>query len=505
MRKDEFEYMETVNPGTQGGNDQEGLDLFSEDFDVDHYYNKAVSGTVETADDDLPGEEEFEKILREAMDTDSELIGMVEEMDNEEAFSLNLILVPEELALDREYSGPVYGFYRQETGYHVIFGWEGHMVPEEIGAECIGYIEPVDAEESGWKVEWEISDHYRYYTQQETDGEAAACLHRFRINGNFCVIGKRTQEGIVFYKGEKYGATDTFHEVKELETEVYTMTKKLFSRSAGLIETNWLNEVCAVISGCGSVGSLVALQLARSGVGRFVLIDEDCVEIHNVCRHQCGLRDIGRRKVDAVRERILCINPDAEVICFRKKFQEVPWPYGKEEWLRPEKAIFIGTCDNRVGNAFVCDAAYEAGIPFAALGFNARAWGGEIFTCLPEKNEVCYRCTFKKQIEESIEQERSSHDYMDAADEGKVKFEPGLDVDIEFGVSLFDKIILDIINRHNEEYLPRIYHRLTQYTFFSGTDQKPEEFWRKLMKEPVSIKRAGLPDSLRRCGFCIRK
>ena len=113
MRKDEFEYMETVDPATQGGNDQEGLDLFSEDFDVDHYYHKAVSGTVETADDDLPGEEEFEKILREAMDTDSELIGMVEEMDNEEAFSLNLILVPEELALDREYSGPVYGFYRQ--------------------------------------------------------------------------------------------------------------------------------------------------------------------------------------------------------------------------------------------------------------------------------------------------------------------------------------------------------------------------------------------------------
>ena len=473
-----------------------------EDSDIDHFYNEsAESDEIEV--DDLPDDDAFNDMLCDMMNTDSELISLIEEMDNEAAFSLNKIVVPEELVQQWNYFGPVYGFYRQDTGYHVIYGWEGHMVPDEIKADCIGYIEPADAEESGWHLEWEILNWFKYTTIEKNSNEQLMNIHRFQINGNYCIIGKRTNDGLVFYNAKKQGMTDTFHENNPLETEVYTMTKNLFSRNSGLIETDWMNDVCAIISGCGSVGSLVSLQLARSGVGRFVLIDEDCVEIHNVCRHQCGLKDIGKRKVDAVKERILCINPNAEVICFRRKFQDVPWPYGREDWLQQDKAVFIGTCDNRIGNAFVCDAAYESGVPFAALGFNARAWGGEIFTCLPEKHDVCYRCAFKKLIEESILEERRNHDYIDASDAGKVAFEPGLDVDIEYGVSLFDKVVLDIINRNNPKYAPRIYHTLTQYTFFSGTDQKPENFWETQLKEPISMKNVRLPDALRRCEHCV--
>ena len=83
------------------------------------------------------------------------------------------------------------------------------------------------------------------------------------------------------------------------------MKQDVFSRNSGLIETNWMDEQCAVICGCGSVGSCIALQLARSGVGRFVLVDTDCMEIHNVCRHQCNLTDVGRYKVDAVAEEFI--------------------------------------------------------------------------------------------------------------------------------------------------------------------------------------------------------
>lgn len=64
----------------------------------------------------------------------------------------------------------------------------------------------------------------------------------------------------------------------ELTPDIYTIKQDVFSRNSGLIETDWLDEMCAVISGCGSVGSCVALQLARSGVGRFVLIDTDWFE-----------------------------------------------------------------------------------------------------------------------------------------------------------------------------------------------------------------------------------
>lgn len=64
------------------------------------------------------------------------------------------------------------------------------------------------------------------------------------------------------------------------------------------------------IVGCGSVGSTVAENLARSGVTKLVLWDFDVVEPHNIANQMFRQKDIGVRKVDALLD-ILCeINPD---------------------------------------------------------------------------------------------------------------------------------------------------------------------------------------------------
>lgn len=64
------------------------------------------------------------------------------------------------------------------------------------------------------------------------------------------------------------------------------------------------------IVGCGSVGSTVAENLARSGVTKFTLWDFDVVEPHNLANQMFRQKDIGKPKVDALLD-ILCeINPD---------------------------------------------------------------------------------------------------------------------------------------------------------------------------------------------------
>lgn len=64
------------------------------------------------------------------------------------------------------------------------------------------------------------------------------------------------------------------------------------------------------IIGCGSVGSTVAENLARSGVTKFTLWDFDIVEPHNLANQMFRQKDIGTTKVDALLD-ILCeINPD---------------------------------------------------------------------------------------------------------------------------------------------------------------------------------------------------
>ena len=68
------------------------------------------------------------------------------------------------------------------------------------------------------------------------------------------------------------------------------------------------------VVGLGGVGSWAAEALARAGVGGFVLVDDDSVCLTNINRQVIATRSsVGRPKVEAMAERILAINPEAEV------------------------------------------------------------------------------------------------------------------------------------------------------------------------------------------------
>lgn len=68
-----------------------------------------------------------------------------------------------------------------------------------------------------------------------------------------------------------------------------------------------------VLVGVGSLGSQVAMQLARAGVGRLTLIDPDIFNAENLGRHVLGIDDLGRNKVDAMRDRLMRDVPTVDV------------------------------------------------------------------------------------------------------------------------------------------------------------------------------------------------
>lgn len=90
-----------------------------------------------------------------------------------------------------------------------------------------------------------------------------------------------------------------------------------FSRTELLIGKEAIEKLknsTVAIFGVGGVGSYVAEGLARSGVGKFVLFDDDKVCLTNINRQLIATRKtIGKKKVDVMKERILDINPHAEV------------------------------------------------------------------------------------------------------------------------------------------------------------------------------------------------
>src|SRR5690606_26927823 len=82
------------------------------------------------------------------------------------------------------------------------------------------------------------------------------------------------------------------------------------------------NSTVAIL-GVGGVGTFAAEALARSGVGKIVLVDKDDVDITNVNRQLIALLStVGRPKVDIMKERIADINPDCEVITLKMFYTE---------------------------------------------------------------------------------------------------------------------------------------------------------------------------------------
>ena len=80
------------------------------------------------------------------------------------------------------------------------------------------------------------------------------------------------------------------------------------------------------IIGCGAVGSSIAFILAHCGVTNFVLYDDDTVESHNIANQMFREKDIGRPKVEALRDILVEINPEVadEIRIVNGKYVDQP-------------------------------------------------------------------------------------------------------------------------------------------------------------------------------------
>ncbi|CAH8708542.1 tRNA threonylcarbamoyladenosine dehydratase [Paenibacillus thiaminolyticus] len=82
------------------------------------------------------------------------------------------------------------------------------------------------------------------------------------------------------------------------------------------------NSTVAVL-GIGGVGGIAAEALARTGIGRIILIDKDVVDITNVNRQIHALTTtVGQKKAELMQERIKLINPECDAIALNMFYTE---------------------------------------------------------------------------------------------------------------------------------------------------------------------------------------
>lgn len=100
--------------------------------------------------------------------------------------------------------------------------------------------------------------------------------------------------------------------------------KEFLNRSALMFGEDAIEKLsnCRVaVFGLGGVGGHVAEALARGGIGKIDVIDKDVVDITNINRQILATtKNIGLNKVDVAKERLMDINPDIKVNCYKKFF-----------------------------------------------------------------------------------------------------------------------------------------------------------------------------------------
>lgn len=135
-----------------------------------------------------------------------------------------------------------------------------------------------------------------------------------------------------------------------------------------------------LVVGCGSVGSFMADELARSGVRRFVLIDPDTVEWANLTRTVYGHSDVGRLKVDALSDHLRAVFPDIEIETRAERLQTLG--LGLRDLLA-DVDLVIGAVDDPQASGRISRFAYATGVCALFVGLYRGAQGGEVVLSLP--------------------------------------------------------------------------------------------------------------------------
>lgn len=226
---------------------------------------------------------------------------------------------------------------------------------------------------------------------------------------------------------------------RDPERETEALRAALFARAGGVLPDT-LRERAVLVAGCGSVGSYVAEQLARAGVGALTLVDPDRVEAVNLSRTVYQVDDVGRPKVDALARRLLNVSPALRVEAHHRAVEDLD-AQALDAIVRGADLVVAATDDpasQRVLDRF----AQGRGRPGLFPALYAGAEGGEVVITVPGRTP-CYVCATatRHRAEEGAGRVAPVTDYGT----GRLRAEPALGPDIQHVASAAVKLALGLL------------------------------------------------------------
>lgn len=185
------------------------------------------------------------------------------------------------------------------------------------------------------------------------------------------------------------------------------------------------NKTVGVV-GLGSGGGYVALTLAMSGVGSFVLVDPDEVTAQNVVRHVADLRVVGQPKVTAVADLIYQRNVAARVQTYQGRIEDYP------EALLGLDIVVVGV-DGEQTKYLLNEFCLGQHLTAIYAGVYERGEGGDVVVITPYEGP-CYACWAANLREGFTPPDPNvpvqNLDYGQVGPDGTLKAEPALWLDV---------------------------------------------------------------------------
>ena len=139
--------------------------------------------------------------------------------------------------------------------------------------------------------------------------------------------------------------------------------KEQFLRTAMLLGEDAmerLNKARVAVFGIGGVGGYTVEALARAGIGQIDLIDSDTVSLSNINRQLLATHStVGMLKVEAAKQRILDINPDAVV----RTWPVFYTPDTADQFDFTRYDYIVDAIDTVTGKLALVERSYAAGTP----------------------------------------------------------------------------------------------------------------------------------------------
>lgn len=226
-----------------------------------------------------------------------------------------------------------------------------------------------------------------------------------KLNGEFQLYSYTHKREVIMHRTPFVIKQELLNDDSRINKKLDKLSKNRFEKIKDLYPLDVMARKHLVVIGAGGARDYI-LNLARSGVGKFTLFEGDVVEAKNIATQGVFADEIGKPKVECIRDAVLKINPRAQVNIVNTYLDDkitdddFVKTIGKDIKQNAKDVIIAGCTDNFRSQARCSNLALKYGCPYIAAQLYEGGLAAEIYFSYPGvTNSSCPRCAMSSRYD----------------------------------------------------------------------------------------------------------